>query len=359
MSDYKPQEIEKKWQDYWEKNNLYRAEDFSKKTKQYILIEFPYPSGEGLHVGHVRSYAALDAVSRKKRMEGHNVLYPIGWDAFGLPTENYAIRTGTHPREATEKNIANYKRQLKSLGLSFDWSREINTTDPEYYKWTQWIFLKLFEKGLAYQDEIPINWCTSCKTGLANEEVVGGACERCGASVEKKTLKQWMIRITKYADRLIDDLLRMSRRTLRQWGMKGMGVVPGSGVGAHNHMVILFPELVEEYRKKGYDQTRLQNEIYRHVSVLYEDLTTEEVQAIKTGMELGVVPAERKAVFEEALQPGRKVPLLMMPENIHLFVAGGAPGCAFSFDYYRVPPYSHTAIMTRPITGATLTKAGA
>ena len=206
MTNYNPQEIEKKWQKYWEEEDFYRAEDFSKKPKKYILIEFPYPSGEGLHVGHVRSYSALDAVARKKRMEGFNVLFPIGWDAFGLPTENYAIKTGIHPRIATEKNIANYKRQLKNLGLSFDWSREINTTSPQYYKWTQWIFLKLFEKGLAYQAEIPINWCPSCKIGLANEEVVSGSCERCGAQTEKKVLKQWMLKITAYADRLIDDL---------------------------------------------------------------------------------------------------------------------------------------------------------
>ena len=204
--NYNPQEIEKKWQKFWEENNFYQAEDFSKNTKKYILIEFPYPSGDGLHVGHVRSYSALDAVARKIRMEGFNVLYPIGWDAFGLPTENYAIKTGIHPQKVTEENTANFKRQLKSLGLSFDWSREINTTDPQYYKWTQWIFLKLFEKGLAYQAEIPVNWCPSCKIGLANEEVVGGACERCGAAVEKKIIKQWMLKITAYADRLIEDL---------------------------------------------------------------------------------------------------------------------------------------------------------
>ena len=213
MTDYKPQTIEPKWQKYWEKKKSNQAEDFSRKPKKYILIEFPYPSGEGLHVGHVRSYSALDVVSRKKRMEGFNVLYPIGWDAFGLPTENYAIKTGVHPRVATEKNIANYKRQLKSLGLSFDWSREINTTDPDYYKWTQWIFLKLFEKGLAYQAEIPINWCPSCKIGLANEEVISGSCERCGQSVEKKVLKQWMLRITAYADRLVEDLERVDYPT--------------------------------------------------------------------------------------------------------------------------------------------------
>jgi leucyl-tRNA synthetase len=209
MDKYNPQEIEPKWQKIWEEKNLYLAEDFSDRSKSYILIEFPYPSGQGLHVGHARSYYALDAVARKKRMEGRNVLFPIGWDAFGLPAENYAIKMGVHPKETTADNIANYKRQLKSLGLSFDWSREINTTDPEYYKWTQWIFLKLFEKGLAYQAEMPVNWCPSCKIGLANEEVVGGNCERCGSQVEKKTLKQWMLKITAYADRLIDDLKKV------------------------------------------------------------------------------------------------------------------------------------------------------
>lgn len=203
---YNPQKIERKWQKYWEKKGFYRAKDFSQKPKYYILIEFPYPSGEGLHVGHGRSYSAMDAIARKKRMERYNVLYPIGWDAFGLPTENYAIRTGIHPRVATEKNISNFKRQLKSLGLSFDWSREIDTTDSKYYKWTQWIFLKLFEKGLAYQAEIPINWCPKCKIGLADEEVIEGKHERCGEKVTSKKLKQWMLKITKYADRLIEDL---------------------------------------------------------------------------------------------------------------------------------------------------------
>jgi leucyl-tRNA synthetase len=206
MEKYNPQEIEKKWQDFWEKNNFYLAEDFSKKKKYYVLIEFPYPSGEGLHVGHCRSYSAMDAIARKRRMEGYNVLYPIGWDAFGLPTENYAIATGIHPRIATERNIANFKRQLKSLGLSFDWSREIDTTDPNYYKWTQWIFLKLFENGLAYRAKIPINFCPSCKIGLANEEVVEGKCERCGTKVERREREQWMLKITAYADRLIEDL---------------------------------------------------------------------------------------------------------------------------------------------------------
>jgi len=207
---YNTQEIEFKWQKHWEKQELYKAQDFSKKPKKYILIEFPYPSGSGLHVGHCRSYSALDAIARKYRMEGFNVLFPIGWDAFGLPAENYAIKTGVHPKEATEKNVNNYKRQLKSLGLSFDWTREINTTNPKYYKWTQWIFLKLFENNLAYQAKIPINWCPSCKIGLANEEVVDGKCERCKAQVTKKELKQWMLKITKYADRLIEDLEKVN-----------------------------------------------------------------------------------------------------------------------------------------------------
>ncbi len=206
MANYNHRKIERKWQKYWEKKKFYRAEDFNKKPKKYILIEFPYPSGDGLHVGHVRSYSALDALVRKKRMEGYNVLYPIGWDAFGLPTENYAIKKGIHPSIVTKRNIAVFKRQLKSLGLSFDWSREINTTDPNYYKWTQWIFLQFFKKGLAYQAEMPINWCPKCKIGLANEEVVSGKCERCGAETGKRKIKQWMLKITKYADRLIDDL---------------------------------------------------------------------------------------------------------------------------------------------------------
>jgi len=206
MEEYNPQKIEEKWQKKWEGLDISKASDKSKKPKFYVLVEFPYPSGDGLHVGHCRSYTALDVVARKKRMEGFNILFPMGWDAFGLPTENYAIKTGIHPREATEKNTIVFKRQQKSLGLSFDWNREINTTDSKYYKWTQWIFLQLFKKGLAYKSKIPINWCPSCKTGLANEEVVNSCCERCGAKVERKEKEQWMLKITKYADRLIKDL---------------------------------------------------------------------------------------------------------------------------------------------------------
>ena len=204
--EYQFKEIEKKWQDLWEEKEAYKASDDTSKEKFYALVEFPYPSGDGLHVGHPRPYTALDILSRKKRYQGYNVLFPMGWDAFGLPTENFAIKNKVHPKIVTERNIANFKKQLKSIGFSFDWSREINTTDPNYYKWTQWIFLKLFEKGLAYKSQIPINWCSSCKVGLANEEVVGGNCERCGSDVVKKEKNQWMLKITKYAERLINDL---------------------------------------------------------------------------------------------------------------------------------------------------------
>ena len=199
--------IEKKWQKRWEEESISRAEDFSKKPKFYCLVEFPYPSGEGLHVGHPRSYTALDVLARKRRMEGWNVLYPMGFDAFGLPTENYAIKTGIHPAVVTERNIETFTAQLKSLGFSFDWDRRVVTTDPAYYRWTQWIFLKMYEHGLAYKAKMPINWCPSCRIGLANEEVVGGACERCGATVEQCEKEQWLLRITKYADRLIEDLV--------------------------------------------------------------------------------------------------------------------------------------------------------
>ena len=203
---YDHKQVEKKWQDIWDEAHCFEAENGSDKEKFYALVEFPYPSGQGLHVGHPRSYTALDIVARKKRMQGYNVLYPMGWDAFGLPTENYAIKNHVHPAEVTKKNIARFKSQLKALGLSFDWSREINTTDPNYYKWTQWIFLQLFKHGLAYKKEMNVNWCTSCKCVLANEEVVNGVCERCGSEVVHKTKSQWMLAITRYAQRLIDDL---------------------------------------------------------------------------------------------------------------------------------------------------------
>ncbi|MCH5296233.1 MAG: leucine--tRNA ligase [Ruminococcus sp.] len=198
--------VEQKWQKIWEDKGVFHASEDTDKEKFYALIEFPYPSGQGLHVGHPRPYTALDTVARKRRLEGYNVLYPIGWDAFGLPTENYAIKNHIHPEIVTKRNIERFKKQIQSLGISFDWSREINTTDPSYYKWTQWIFIQLFKKGLAYKKEMNVNWCTSCKCVLANEEVVNGVCERCGSEVVHKVKSQWMLKITEYADRLINDL---------------------------------------------------------------------------------------------------------------------------------------------------------
>jgi len=203
---YNFSEIEKKWQDIWDKEQPFAAKNDYTLPKFYGLVEFPYPSGQGLHVGHPRSYTAIDIVARKKRLQGYNVLYPMGWDAFGLPTENFAIKNHIHPEIVTKNNVENFKRQLKSLGFSFDWNREINTTDPAYYKWTQWIFLKLFEKGLAYKKKMAVNWCTSCKCVLANEEVVNGVCERCGSEVVHKEKSQWMLKITEYAGKLVDDL---------------------------------------------------------------------------------------------------------------------------------------------------------
>ena len=204
--NYEYAKIEKKWQDIWDEKQTFAAKNDYTLPKFYGLVEFPYPSGQGLHVGHPRSYTAIDIVSRKKRLEGYNVLYPMGWDAFGLPTENFAIKNHIHPSVVTEKNIANFKRQLKSLGFSFDWSREVDTTDPSYYKWTQWIFLQLYKKGLAYKKEMSVNWCTSCKCVLANEEVVNGVCERCGSEVIQKEKSQWMLKITEYAEKLLDGL---------------------------------------------------------------------------------------------------------------------------------------------------------
>lgn len=203
---YNHKEVESKWQKVWDDEKAFKAEEDYSKPKYYALVEFPYPSGQGLHVGHPRPYTALDIVARKRRMQGYNVLYPMGFDAFGLPTENYAIQNKIHPKTVTENNIKHFKGQLHALGYSFDWDREVNTTDPEYYKWTQWIFLKLFKAGLAYKSEMPINWCTSCKVGLANEEVVNGVCERCGSEVVRKVKSQWMLKITEYADKLIEGL---------------------------------------------------------------------------------------------------------------------------------------------------------
>ena len=241
--DYK--RIEKKWQDKWYLENTFAASTDKSKPKFFALVEFPYPSGQGLHVGHPRSYTAMDILARKRRMNGYNVLYPMGWDAFGLPTENFAIKNKIHPAKVTANNVANFKRQLQSLGFSFDWTREINTTDPNYYKWTQWIFLKLFEKGLAYKQEMPINWCTGCKVGLANEEVVGGVCERCGSEVVQKKKSQWMLKITEYADRLAKDVdntdfLEKIKTQQKNWIGRSEGAEVTFGIDGKEDTILVY-----------------------------------------------------------------------------------------------------------------------
>ncbi len=239
---YNFKEIESKWQKYWEDNNLFLFKD-NKKEKKYILDMFPYPSGDGLHVGHAESYTATDIMSRYYRHQGFNVLHPMGWDAFGLPTENFAIKTGIHPKKITKKNTDNFKKQIKSLGYSYNWNNEVNTTDPDYYKWTQWIFIQLFKKGLAYESIVPINYCPSCQTGLANEEVISGKCERCGTEVEKKDMKQWMLKITDYADRLLDGIDKLD------WPEK-IKTLQKNWIGKSNGAEIVFKlkDLEEEFR---------------------------------------------------------------------------------------------------------------
>lgn len=320
MKDYTPKSIEKKWQDIWDENQCYKAENNSEKPKFYALVEFPYPSSNGLHVGHPRPYTALDIVSRKRRYQGYNVLFPMGWDAFGLPTENFAIKNKIHPRIVTEQNIARFKGQLKSIGFSFDWSREVNTTDPNYYKWTQWIFLKLFEKGLAYKQEMPINFCTSCKVGLANEEVVGGVCERCGSEVIRRVKNQWMLKITEYAERLINDLDTVDyieRVKIQQinWIGRSEGAEldfrisggddvlrvfttrPDTLFGA-TYMVIA-PEhpLIEKYRERieNIDQV----ETYREEVSKKSDFERTELVKEKTGIELKGLTAINPATGKE------------------------------------------------------------
>lgn len=307
MREYNHKEVEKKWQEYWDNNHTFETKIEKDKEKSYLLVEFPYPSGDGLHVGHARPYTALDVVARKRRLEGKNVLYPMGWDAFGLPTENYAIKTGIHPRVVTEKNIANFKRQIKSMGMSFDWSREINTTDPEYYKWTQWIFIQLFKNGLAYKTEMPINWCPSCKVGLANEEVIQGHCERCGEEVEQKVRSQWMLKITEYADKLIDGLDKVDyfdRIKAQQvnWIGKSTGAEldfklkdtedylrvfttrPDTIFGSTYMVIAPEHKLIEKYRDKieNIDEVDAYKEKVSHLS----EFERTEMSKSKTGVEL-------------------------------------------------------------------------
>ena len=316
--------IEKKWQQKWEETGVFHAKNDYTLPKYYALVEFPYPSGQGLHVGHPRSYTAIDVIARKRRLQGYNVLYPMGWDAFGLPTENFAIKNHIHPEIVTKNNVARFMTQLKSLGLSFDWSREINTTDPDYYKWTQWIFLQLFKKGLAYKKEMAVNWCTSCKVVLANEEVVGGVCERCGGEVVRKVKSQWMLKITEYAQRLIDDLddlnyIERVKTQQKNWIGRSTGAEvefktttgdaltvyttrPDTLFGA-TYMVIS-PEHPAVEKWAGLINNLDEIKAYQETAARKSDFERTEVQKDKTGVELKGV---------RAVNPvnGREIPIFI------------------------------------------------
>lgn len=318
--NYNPGSIEKKWQNRWEDKKVFHVKESTDRPKFYALIEFPYPSGQGLHVGHPRPYTALDVVARKRRMQGYNVLFPMGWDAFGLPTENYAIKNKIHPEKVTKQNVARFKAQLQSLGFSFDWSREINTTDPNYYKWTQWIFLKLFEHGLAYKQEFPINFCTSCKVGLANEEVVQGRCERCGGEVVQKVKNQWMLKITEYAERLINDLdevdyIERVKTQQKNWIGKSIGMEIKFPIEGTNEALKVFttrpdtlfgatymvvsPEhpILEKLR----DQIDNFEEVhqYQHEAAKKSDFERSELIKDKSGVQLKGIKAINPASKEE------------------------------------------------------------
>lgn len=310
--EYDPKQIEKKWQGIWDKEEAFKTGTDKSKPKFYGLVEFPYPSGKGLHVGHPRPYTALDIISRKRRMQGYNVLFPMGWDAFGLPTENFAIKNKIHPKIVTEQNVKRFKGQLRSLGYSFDWSREINTTDPNYYKWTQWIFLKLFKKGLAYKAEVPINWCTSCKVSLSNEEVVNGVCERCGGQVVRKVKKQWMLKITDYAEKLLEgldhvDYMEKIKTQQRNWIGRSEGAEvdfklsgidetlrifttrPDTMFGA-TYMVIS-PEhpLIDKYKGKIQNMDEVKK--YREEAAKKSEFERAQLTKEKTGVELKGIKA--------------------------------------------------------------------
>ena len=312
--------IENKWQKIWEDEKIYHVDIDKTKQKFYALVEFPYPSGAGLHVGHPRSYTALDVIARKKRMEGYNVLYPMGFDAFGLPAENYAIKTGVHPAVSTAANIKNFTRQLKSIGFSFDWDRCINTSDPEYYKWTQWIFLQMYKHGLAYKKEANVNWCTGCKVVLANEEVVNGVCERCGSEVVHKVKSQWMLKITAYAQRLIDDLADVDyidrvKTSQINWIGRSTGAEVDFGTTAGDKLtvyttrcdtmfgatyMVISPE--HEIIGKWADKLSNMDEIraYQQEAAKKSDFERTELAKDKTGVELkgvrGINPATGKEI---------------------------------------------------------------
>jgi len=319
MQKYNPKEIEPKWQKYWEENNTFSVDEDESKDKFYSLVEFPYPSGSGLHVGHPRSYTGMDIISRKKRMEGKNVLYPMGFDSFGLPAENYALKVGRPPQEITEENIENFKDQLKSLGLSFDWNREVNTSEPEYYQWTQWIFLQLFKHGLAYKKNEPINWCVDCKINLANEEVVNGMCERCDGEVEKRDVKQWMLSITDYTEDLIDgledvDYIEQAKTQQRNWIGKSKGAQINFPIAGINYELEVFTtrpdtifgatymvvapehELLDELKEKINNWKEVKE--YIDKARTKSDLERTDLQDEKTGRKLNGVKAVNPATGE-------------------------------------------------------------
>jgi leucyl-tRNA synthetase len=319
MHEYDPLKIEKKWQEYWLKNRTFRTPEDQDKPKYYVLDMFPYPSGSGLHVGHPEGYTATDIIARYKRMNGFNVLHPIGWDAFGLPAEQYAIRTGTHPRDTTEKNIIRFREQLQMLGFSYDWNREVNTTDPDYYKWTQWIFLKLYEKGLAYQDEVPVNWCPELGTVLANEEVIDGKSEVGGYPVFRKPMRQWMLRITEYAEQLLEDLEELewpesTKEMQRNWIGRSIGAEIDFALRGHDEKIrvfttrpdtiygatymVLAPEhhlvdqLTTEQQKQAVDS-------YKEMAAQKSDIERQEISKEKTGVFTGayaINPANNKEI---------------------------------------------------------------
>ncbi|NLY45332.1 MAG: leucine--tRNA ligase [Tissierella sp.] len=320
MREYSPNEIEKKWQNIWDEKEIYKTEIDKSKPKYYALVEFPYPSANGLHVGHPRPYTAMDIVARKRRYEGYNVLFPMGWDAFGLPTENFAIKNKIHPAIVTEKNIERFKSQLKSIGFSFDWSKEISTTDPKYVKWTQWLFLKFHEHGLAYKHEMPINWCTSCKIGLANEEVVNNACERCGGEVVQKIKNQWMLKITEYADRLIDDLddvdfIERVKLQQKNWIGRSIGMEidfkvtnkeeklrvfttrPDTIFGSTYMVIAAEHPLIEKYKDEIGNYDELMN--YKETVAKKSDFERTELSKEKTGVEIKGLTATNPATGKE------------------------------------------------------------
>lgn len=319
MMRYDHLKVERRWQSFWDENDVFKTSYPSDKPKFYCLDMFPYPSGAGLHVGHPRGYMASDIISRYKRMSGFNVLHPMGWDAFGLPAENHALKTGVQPQVSTEENIKKFKEQIRALGLSYDWSREINTTDPEYYKWTQWIFIKLFERGLAYESELPINWCPSCKTGLANEEVVDGECERCGSKVGKKDVRQWVLKITEYADRLLDDLESLDwpekiKEMQRNWigrsegadlifkteegeDIKVFTTRPDTVFGAT--LLILAPEHSYIAKAKEISSNRVEIDAYIEEARSKTDIERTDLTKDKTGVEIKGVYAINPANGEK------------------------------------------------------------